>query len=145
MFPWRRLTQLGFISAATVVLAQSPVPSPGFQVNGGNFGTKPLTHQGAGGTFFSTLPPDSGGARFDPFMTDSLMGVGNAQRQRLVLYFTTEFQKRNVADTNRLVTLAREVNAGSSNSGKTPSPSEVRKVELIEKLARRVRERLTTP
>ncbi len=80
-----------------------------------------------------------------PFATSLTMDMGDARREKLVLYFCAQYQRQNVADTDRLVSLARELSAASEKPGDTLTTAEMKKVEKIEKLARRVRERLTTP
>ena len=52
-------------------------------------------------------------------------------------------QKMMVADTTKLLTLARELNAATGKSNnRPPSVDEVRKAEEIEKLAHNVREKM---
>ncbi|MFC5862891.1 hypothetical protein ACFPT7_11355 [Acidicapsa dinghuensis] len=145
MYPWRRLTQFGMLAVAVAVLAQNPLPGPRASGVGGGSGSKPIVIQGSGTALAGTPPRNSGGIGYTPFTTDLTMFIDDPRREKLALYFTAEFQKKNVADTDRLVTLATEVCIASKKTGNMPTSEEMKKVELIERLARRVRERLTTP
>lgn len=65
------------------------------------------------------------------------------RRQRLAQYLAMERQKKNMEDSEKLVVLARELSAEYEK----PVPSEVNssqleKVKEIEKLAKRVKQRL---
>lgn len=66
----------------------------------------------------------------------------NGKRQ---LALNIERQKRMVADTNKLLKMARELNdeVAASNAG-TLTPEQLHKIAEIEKLARSVKERMTT-
>lgn len=148
MNPWRPLIQIAFlVTAAASVLGQSQNPLPGSPTKGvgGGLGTRAPANSG-GGNSFSVIPlRGAETVRYDPSSDDLIMGINEAQREKLVLYFTAQFQKKNVADTNRLVTLARELSVASDKTGRVPTSAEVKKVEEIAKLAKRVRERLTAP
>jgi hypothetical protein len=66
------------------------------------------------------------------------------RRERLARLFAQEARKKNIADSERLVELARQLSAEYEK----PVPSEVssnqfNKVKEIEKLAKRVKQRLT--
>ena len=66
------------------------------------------------------------------------------QRERLARLFAQEARKKNIADSEKLITLARELNAEYEK----PVPAEAssnqfNKVKEIEKLAKRVQQRLT--
>jgi hypothetical protein len=93
-----------------------------------------------------TTSPTSTSAGYNPFLP---IGGGNstdaARLQRQQLLFA-EFQKKNLADTERLLSLAKELSSAADvpNRG-VPSAEEVKKVEEIEKLAKRVKDRLTVP
>lgn len=143
---WRRLTQLALlIAAATIVVrSQTPFAGPPPATVVSSLGSRPAIGGGE-----SSLPgvPVTGTdpSRFSPYASDLLMEMSEARREKLALYFSAQFQIKNVADTNRLLRLARELNADSEKAGTLPTAAEIRKVEEIEKLARRVRERLTTP
>ncbi len=66
----------------------------------------------------------------------------NGKRQ---LALNIERQKRMVADTNKLLKMARELNdeVAASNAG-TLTPEQLHKIAEIEKLARSVKEGMTT-
>lgn len=110
----------------------------------------------------STAPPLSGGSQRPtslsrtysttsdpardsslPFQPDTVDDPEIIRRHRLEQLFAIERQKKNMADSEKLVTLARELSADYEK----PDPSEVsanqfNKVKEIEKLARRVKQRL---
>lgn len=147
MIPSRLLTQFVFLAAATSVFAQNhdllhPSPGPPASEPGGSSSVKPTMTGGSGTNFSDTLRRRSDAPRYDPDLT---MGMNAAQHNRLALYFSAQYQRQNVADTNRLVNLARELTATSERSGNLPTGAEMKKVQEIEKLARRVRQRLTLP
>ena len=76
-------------------------------------------------------PPDD---ELDPVMAERRYRALNAERQKLM-----------VADTNKLLKLAKELNdevAGSNNGAFTGD--QLRKIAEIEKLARNVKERMST-
>jgi hypothetical protein len=64
--------------------------------------------------------------------------------EKHLLAFNIERQKQMVANANKLLKLARELNeeVAASNTG-TLTPEQLRKVAEIEKLARSVKERMT--
>ena len=69
---------------------------------------------------------------FDPSMTE-----------KRVLALNVERQKQMVADTNKLLKLARELKEEVASNGGTLAPEQLRKVAEIEKLARSVKERMS--
>jgi hypothetical protein len=141
------LTQFALLIAAAAVLAQSQNPLPGPPASGvdGGIGPNPTVLPGGVNSLPGTPIRGTDASRYSPFETDLTMDMTDARREKLALYFTAQFQKKNVADTNRLVTLARELNAATEKTGNPPTAEEIKKVEEIAKLARRVRERLTAP
>lgn len=143
MNPWRRSTLFVLLAATTVVLAQNhdllhPSPGPPASETGGTSSVKPTILQG-------TAIRGSEALQYNPFAANATMAMGDARRDKLSLYFAAQFQKKNAADTNRLVSLARELNATSEKAGNILTAAEIKKAGEIEKLAKRVRERLTTP
>ena len=67
------------------------------------------------------------------------------QEVRWLRGLNVERQKEMVSDTNKLLKLARELNAEiSSSNSDSLTPEQLRKVGEIEKLARRVKEKMST-
>jgi hypothetical protein len=101
--------------------SQRPVPLSSPTIPKGNQGE------------YSNLPPDgTNGEDMDA-----------VRRQRLAQYLAMERQKKNMEDSEKLVVLARELSAEYEK----PAPSEVNssqldKIKEIEKLAKRVKQRL---
>jgi hypothetical protein len=116
--------------------SQSPSGSMGGQSGsmGGVSGAQNSgsTRTGFGHTGFGSLSNDDDG--FDPVMAERRIRALNAERQ-----------KQMVSDANKLLKLARELNdeVASANSGAF-TPDQLRKIGEIEKLARSVRERMTS-
>ena len=80
-----------------------------------------------------TDPLGSDDSNLDPVMAERRMRALNAERQ-----------KQMVADTDKLLKLARELNTEvASNSSDAFTPDQLHKIAEIEKLARNVRERMT--
>jgi hypothetical protein len=66
-----------------------------------------------------------------------------AKREKLAAYFAAMDRKRNIADTEKLVALARELtSATEGTNGNLPTAGDLKRVEAIEKLARRVMDRM---
>ncbi len=73
-------------------------------------------------------------ADYDPVMMERRLRALNMERQ-----------KEMVSDTNKLLKLARELNAEvAANKSGALTPDQLRKIAEIEKLARNVRERMIT-
>jgi hypothetical protein len=110
--------------------AQSPTP-PG-QNNGGSG----MDGSGRGGGFgrpnMGSFTQDDG--NYDPMMAERRLRALNIERQ-----------KQMVSDAAKLLKLAQELNTevAAANSGAF-TPDQLRKIGEIEKLARNVRERMTT-
>jgi hypothetical protein len=65
------------------------------------------------------------------------------QQQRLRAYLAAESRKKNAVDTDRLLALAKDLNARSEKPAQaSPTLADVKEVEEIEKLAKRVKNRL---
>jgi hypothetical protein len=79
-----------------------------------------------------------------PFSAD-MSNVDPIQQERWLRMQNIERQKEMVTDTNKLLKLARELNAEmSSSNADLLAPTELRKVAEIEKLARSVKEKMST-
>jgi hypothetical protein len=88
---------------------------------------------GRGGFGHTNMGPDDYDQN-DPAILDRRLRALNAERQ-----------KQMVADTNKLLKLARELNDEvASTSEESFTPDQLHKIAEIEKLARSVRERMTT-
>jgi hypothetical protein len=89
------------------------------------------SHSGIDRSGLSSLSNDDD---MDPVMAERRMRALNAERQ-----------KEMVADANKLLKLAKELNSevASTNSGAF-TPDQLRKIAEIEKLAKNVRERMTS-
>jgi hypothetical protein len=70
---------------------------------------------------------------------------GSFEEERQLRLLNADRQKSLVADTNKLLKLARELNSevGEATAG-APTPAQLRKVAEIEKLARNVKEKMST-
>jgi len=91
-------------------------------------------------------PPVSGanvpgmGGRADPMANDPMNGRMEEQQ---IKSRNSERQKRLVSDTDRLLTLSKELKEQVATPGKTPGPGDVgKKAEEIEKLAKSVKDRM---
>ncbi len=120
-----------FALSATTLSAQSQSGNNGGSGGGGSqvglgSGRSGFGHPGAG-------PFSNGDDDIDPMMAERRMRALNIERQ-----------KQMVADANKLVKLARELNdeVGATNAGSF-TPDQLRKIAEIEKLARSVRERMS--
>jgi hypothetical protein len=119
-----------FALSATTLSAQSQSGNNGSGGGGSQVGMgsgrSGFGHPGAG-------PFSSGDDDLDPMMAERRMRALNIERQ-----------KQMVADTNKLVKLAKELNdeVGATNAGSF-NPDQLRKIAEIEKLARSVRERMS--
>jgi hypothetical protein len=87
--------------------------------------------------------PRSGGQQQSPFDDDIGQGDPGAERQLRML--NAERQKELVADTNKLLKLAQQLNAeiGSTNPASL-TPDQLHRIAEIEKLARSVKEKMST-
>jgi hypothetical protein len=85
-----------------------------------------------------------GSAGYSPFLPVAGNRDSDAARRQILVSAAT--RKKNAADADRLVALAQELSSISEAPNRVaPSAEEVKKVEEIEKLARRVKERLAGP
>jgi hypothetical protein len=114
--PHALLQALGLLLLVAMAAAQNGYPPP----MGGHIGQQVYTGDG-----------------FDPQSS-----VEDEKRLRLL---NADRQKSMVADTNRLLKLAQELDAevGSANSDAL-NPAQLRKVAEIEKLAHNIREKMST-
>jgi hypothetical protein len=108
--------------------AQSPVGPNGTIGGAGSQNGVGSGHSGLGRPSFSNDDDD-----IDPMMTERRLKALNIERQ-----------KQMVADANKLLKLARELNqeVAAANSGSF-TPDQLHKIGEMEKLARNVRERMT--
>jgi len=119
---------LAMLGAGAVAHAQMP-PGTGTGNNGGQ------GSMGRGGGFGrpSMSPLSNGDDTYDPVMAERRMRALNAERQ-----------KQMVADANKLLKLARELNDEVASANQSAfSPDQLRKIAEIEKLAKNVRERMS--
>jgi hypothetical protein len=116
-------------SGGTIGRAQMQGSNPGS--NGGQGSSQ---NSGRGGGFGrSSTAPFSSDDDYDPVMTG-----------RRVSALNTERQKQMVADANKLLKLARELNDEVAAANERAfTPDQLRKIAEIEKLAKNVRERMT--
>jgi hypothetical protein len=69
----------------------------------------------------------------------------NSQNEKRLQYLNAERQKSMVAETNRLVKLAADLNAQINSGEHTQlTPDQARQLAEIEKLAHRIRDRMST-
>jgi hypothetical protein len=79
----------------------------------------------------------------DPLANDD--GYDGVMAERRLRALNAERQKQMVSDTNKLLRLARELNDEvATTSSDSFTPDQLRKIAEIEKLARSVRERMTS-
>lgn len=110
---------LAILTCTAVVSAQRPAPPPT-----PDWGADPLQ------------APE--GPTFDPRIA--------AMERRRILALNTERQKKLVADTRKLVKLAAELNAEINSKHQAQlTPEQLRTVAEIEKLARSVKNKMSTP
>ena len=65
------------------------------------------------------------------------------RRQRLAKAITAEYQKKNLADSEKLLALAKDLSAECSEPGSAgPGAGDMDKAKEIEKLAKRMKQRL---
>jgi ABC-type glycerol-3-phosphate transport system substrate-binding protein len=84
-------------------------------------------------------------AGYSPFLPVAGDNSDAARAQRQQLLFV-QFLRKNQEDTERLLALAKELDSVSEAAHRsTPTAEDVKKVEEIEKLAKRVKDRLTGP
>ena len=121
---------LSLLLVKTAAWGQFPLPSPHPTCGSSE-------HRSGKGL---TLTRGTAAGSYDPFASVVPGDIDAGRRQRLFIYFNAQTQKKNTADADRLLVLARELNGGSEASKGTVA--ELKKVEEIEKLAKRVRERL---
>lgn len=119
--------------ALLLVLMLSGIPAGSAQSGSGGGGTQGGTRQ---------LQQQPFPARTDPYTGDLYDSMMTARRVRVL---NMERQKEMVAAANKLLRLARELNAevGTQRS-KELTPEQLHKVAEIEKLARSVKERMTS-
>jgi hypothetical protein len=102
--------------------------------NGGTGGTGTGSSMGRGGFGRPSMGPADNDDPFDSAMTERRLRALNSERQ-----------KQMVADTNKLLKLAKELNEEVASANEESfTPEQLRKIAEIEKLARNVRERMTT-
>jgi hypothetical protein len=134
---WRRATckiSVGLAAAFLLVVtgsiigrAQMPGPTPG--------PTPGQTPSGRGGGFGrpDMSPLSNNDGDYDPVMTERRMRALNSERQ-----------KQMVADANKLLKLAKELNDEVATANENAfTADQLRKIAEIEKLAKNVRERMT--
>ena len=131
------------VLAGTATRGQNPSVSTG-NTGGSSGANKP--------TIIGTPPTpttDTSGntpAGYSPFLPvagGSNSEAARLQRQQLLL---VQFQKKNLKDAERLLALAKELDSTSATPNRTkPTAEEVKKVEEIEKIAKRVKDRLAVP
>jgi hypothetical protein len=131
----RLASTLGCALAFTIALGICPVAqaqSPNQPGSGsGTTGISSSQH-GFGRPSMGTLSPDDD--NYDPSMAERRMRAMNTERQ-----------KQMVSDAAKLLKLAQELNSevAAANTGAF-TPDQLRKIGEIEKLARSVRERMTS-
>lgn len=95
-----------------------------------------------------TIPSRPVMPNMDPFNMPPVYSgdpMQNRQDQKRLQYLNAERQKSMVAETNRLVKLAADLNAQINSGERTQlTPDQVRQLAEIEKLAHRIRDRMST-
>jgi hypothetical protein len=122
------LVLAGILCVCSIAPAQSPNQSGS---GNGTTGISASQH-GFGRPGMGSLSPDD--ENYDPMMAERRMRALNAERQ-----------KQMVSDAARLLKLAQELNSeiASANTGAF-TPDQLRKIGEIERLARNVREKMTS-
>jgi len=121
--------------ASVVALVLSLAGAPGGNAQSNTSGSGSGTHGVMNGNFpqrsdMGTLAADE----YDPLMNERRLRALNMERQ-----------KEMVSDTNKLLKLARELNAEvAGQKTEALTPDQLHKIAEIEKLARNVRERMTS-
>jgi hypothetical protein len=130
---WPGVLAIALLSLGTVAFAQRSSASPTPALVG--YGPTPAS---ASNNPNSAAAHD-GSANGAPNIYDS----DEVQRQRTRAYFAAQYRKKNTADTLRLLALARDLSSRSTEPGQAaPTLSDIREIEEIEKLAKRVKNRL---
>lgn len=145
-----RTVLLSFLIFAIGVAAtsgQKPSPPTGGGSGGGtgsgSGGTlKPVAS--GGGTSSSTASPNFYGSNsYTPFDAPNTQDPDYARRQRLTRLFAEDRLKKNTADSEKLLNLAKELNDEYAKPvPASVTDSQLNKVKEIEKLAKRVKQRL---
>ena len=78
-----------------------------------------------------------------PDTDSSDVDLETLRRQRLAKAITVEYHKKNLADSEKLLALAKELSAECSAPGSTgPGAGNIDQAKEIEKLAKRMKQRL---